>query len=172
MVLFVAGAGCGGAVCLWNRQPTTKARDAFSQWTTKCDALGTCATKSDETQTDFDNTNPTGSWTYKVSFEQDAHLHMRVNGNQLSETDYNPTNYWEGEWDNEFFGETWHKESDVVGTSGDKVSFTDLLTQHADHSWTSVCNCNLTFPGGGTSRYHQEFYGVSHAFRIWTNPLT
>jgi hypothetical protein len=97
--------------------------------------------------------NPSGTQTYTVKFNggvnADNNLHMVAAGNLLDVMPYNPEGDWSPAWDNEFCGETLHRESDVPGTADDVTSWSSLHNQRSSDptDWGDVNTSNLSVAG-------------------------
>lgn len=125
--------------------------------------------------------SPSGAASdYAVRWQDgDNHLHLYIDGNEVGETSWDPLDFWADEWESQFVGETWHRGSDVVGTTSDTTRFSNLQRWHISGPWIDIRNIKLTPDPDGNpddrypARYHRQFVNpdVSTDFRIWTNPL-
>lgn len=137
----------------------------FAQYTRKCKATLSCT--GYPLRTRYNTENPTGSWTYRVRYEDDGVLHMVSHGVELYAMDYTPAGDWDSHWAGQFSGETGHKESDIVGTSGNKANFTELHTQNYDLSWQDVGSPNMSHLVPTIAQYQREKFSNAN-FNIWT----
>jgi hypothetical protein len=145
----------------------------FAQYTKKCKSTLGCT--GSQTVTQWDPTNPTAAWVYKVEFAGgavgDQHLHMRANGVEILETTYNPGGDWATSWTNSFFGETKDIGSDVVGKTTQQVAFTELDNQSTPGgAWANISSLSPGPYQHEPLRYKKSIFG-SLDFRIWTNPI-
>jgi hypothetical protein len=141
----------------------------FAQWNRWCKNDGSsCASLT----TRF-NPAPSGTEVYKAVYRSaDNHIHMYVNDDQIAETDYDPTNsHWDGAWSAQYAGETLHLQTDVPGTSGNRVLFSNLQkSTSSTPDWHDLNNFSFV---NAPDRYHRQFVDSSQNtdFNIWTNPL-
>jgi hypothetical protein len=144
----------------------------FSQFTKWCyDDGSACA--SGYPVTKFDPA-PTSTVLYKNQYRSaDSHIHMYYGSTQLDETEFDPTNnHWDGNWSAQFFDETYHQETDVVGKDANRVQYTSLMkqTDNSGGNWAGIQNITRRVD---YSRYHAQFTNPTQNqnFETWTKPL-
>ncbi|QIX27959.1 hypothetical protein ncot_16205 [Nocardioides sp. JQ2195] len=102
----------------------------------------------------------------------DNHIHMLYDGIQLLETGYNPQGDWNADWQAQFAAETFHPQTDVAGTTGDKNEFWNLQRMDSGGGFNFVQNFPLQVES--TSRYHLDLYDAQvggKGMKTWTAPL-
>jgi hypothetical protein len=118
---------------------------------------------------------PTGPDLYTVGYRSgDQRVHYIVGSNEIGKTIFNAATAWTADWQAQYFGETFHVRSDVVGTLADPVHFTGVQRKNSgedQNSWTDVTN--LTLNTDKPDRYHREKTNPTQnqSFNIWTHPL-
>lgn len=67
---------------------------------------------------------PGGTELYtNVLRSSDNRIHMLADGVEIARTGYDPQGDWQPEWQAQFAGETFHPQSDVVGTVNNRTRF-------------------------------------------------
>lgn len=157
-----AQAGLGGF------PGTDSAIRTFYEWTRACRGEPDCPTGG--IVRDY-SPAPDGPVRYSVHWRPgDGKVHMYAGGTHLAETAYATSNVWESAWSAQFAGETWHHETDVPGTKGNKVRFQDVQRYEANGDINYVQN--VTWIRSRTKFHHERIPdspGVD--FRIWTDPI-
>lgn len=143
----------------------------WSQYSSKCVSHGTCGTDAK-----FHNSyygHPSGTHMYaNYRSSSDGHVHMTVDGNQIDETNYDPTGDWAAAWQGEFYGEVHDWGTDIPGTDGDRTTLNYL------QKYESNGNINFFSSVTGTTtantRYHRDVFDAAvggKAVNVWTDPL-
>lgn len=103
---------------------------------------------------------------YRVVIESDGYAHTYINGTHFwANKNFKPANKWSTPFSSQFFGETFHKESNVVGTSADHVTFRRIQARNSSGSWETR---GLT-GASPVCRYRLSLISNSE-FEIWTYP--
>ena len=133
----------------------------FSQWT-GCSSNCQLHTR----YLDF----PTDDRNWRVIYDDsDNHLHIYKGSEQLAATSFDPFNLWTTPMEPQFFGETGHTASDVIGTLSNKARFYQVKKKKADGTWVDIDLLTLITPD--SSRYHDAWDVQPGSFKIWTEPL-
>jgi hypothetical protein len=97
----------------------------FTQYTKKCKASASCTGSPVETR--FDTVNPHDPMTYRAFVDSDGHIRMEAGGSGAYDTTtYDPSGDWESQWRLQYFGETLHRPTDVVGLPNDRTLFDEI----------------------------------------------
>ena len=150
-----------------------KTLHTFSQWTRKCYPTS-CAQGVDPAPTKYGTVAPTNNAMYSVYLNRSTQRILMYVGTKLMDsTDYDPASSggWDSAWRGEFFGESYDPNSDVVGTSSDPATITQIQRYEQNGSINFIST--LT-PFAQIARYHASNYSPSVGglgLKIWTNPL-
>lgn len=102
----------------------------------------------------------------------DDRIHMTVDGTNLLTVGYDVTGVWVNSWAGQFGGETYHAQSDIPGTTGDRTRFNYIQKYGSGGAINFISTLNMV--GSPPSRYHRDTgaAGVGGLFLdVWTNPL-
>lgn len=150
----------------------------FYQYTYKCKATSSCS--GSNTGEGFNANDPGPSYSYRV-YRGGTNNYIKMEAGQAGvqgASQYDPIGDWNSSWKTTFAGETWHTDSDVPGTVGNRVLFDGLRYWNSSStSWEPILKANLGGTGGiSVSRYHRSEVtatsGTQHYhFTLWTDPL-
>jgi hypothetical protein len=146
----------------------------FAQWTRDCNPNcstgGQYMTVVDPAPTDWQ------FYTQYVS-DSDNHIHMLIGGNKIAETGYNPANEWQSEWRASFSAESKHRQSQIPGSSANKVRFEFVQRYESNGNINYVQEfadqgvCGAFVAGEGScENYHYDRYNPDSgviAFKVW-----
>lgn len=117
---------------------------------------------------------PTGPLTYVATYRQsDDRIHMYSNGVDVLQTTYDPVSVWTSQWTPQYYAETWHAGTDIVGSSGNKTSLWNL--QVYDSSENTSFPANWIAPSAGTTRHFGQitYPGTGgEGMDLWTYPIS
>lgn len=118
--------------------------------------------------------DPGGERMYSVyQSRSDGHIHMRADGIQIDETEYNPSGVWDPAWSAQYAGETRHYASDVPGTASDKTTFSYLQRYDGNGGVHFVGSFPLDV-NEAPWRYKKTLFPAAvggYGMNIWTDPL-
>ncbi|MFT4296596.1 MAG: hypothetical protein QM582_14405 [Micropruina sp.] len=147
----------------------------FAQWTKKCKASLTCGSAVPWV-TVFDGKNPTGSWEYKVyRSNSNGHIYMKADTKNIDVSTFDPFGDWSSGWRVEYAAETFHKQSDVPGTTSDPTSVDNIKKADINSTWSFTSKSSLNIGITPGTRYHASTFspsGGGFGFRVWTSPLS
>lgn len=143
----------------------------FAQFSKAC-APG-CGSPGDP-QTDYvtwySGSAPTTALTYVAKLEGDGKIHMYSNGVDVLQTGYNVMDHWGSGWQVQYAGEALHPQSDIPGTSANKVSMWNLDYWKYGGPYNSV----TTLTDVQSGRFYVEQFAPATGglgIKIWTYPI-
>lgn len=88
----------------------------------------------------FISGNPgTSTHTYAVYLRaSDDRVHMTYDGVNMLTMNYDTTGNWNTAWQGQFYGETWHAESDVVGSNANRARFNRIYKYNSAGTETFI----------------------------------
>jgi hypothetical protein len=98
---------------------------------------------------------------------------MTIDGDEVTETNYDPAGDWDAAWQGQFYGETHEKASDLPGTATDPTNL-DYLQKYGSGGSINFF-ASMTGYTQPSSRYHRDVYSPSvggTGVKIWTDPLS
>lgn len=117
---------------------------------------------------------PPSSALYEVSRNAtDARINLWEGTTQLTHTSYDPALWWSTPWIPEFYGETHHCQSDIPGTTSNRVTFSNVEKKSSAGSWSQINDLLLHKVNVcSNDRYNKQWDTQPNSFDIWTYPLS
>ena len=113
---------------------------------------------------------PDTGYYYKVSYNFTNHDLSLIRGStSYAITPWDPFSYWSTPFRDQYQAETYHTQTDTIGTQSNAASFNGIQKRLADGSWASDSNLALGTPSA--SRYYNEWGSQPSLFYVWTYPL-
>lgn len=143
----------------------------FSQYTYKCKSYLSCT--GERVSTEFGG-GVSVSHRYEDYQRSDGKLVMSIDGTTLDTSNYDPFGDWDREWAGQVAGETFHKQSDIPGTSSDPVNMWGIQKYAANGSTSYYASLTAAEQPGSINRYHNTVNSPAsggQGLAIYTSPL-
>lgn len=160
-----------GALSAYGIHETT----VFAFNTTSCYATFSCGPADQTVSVKFTGTAPpTGRNFYAVYLDSvDDRITMVQNGVVVKKLGYDVSGRWDPRWFGQYFGETFDRGDDIMGSNADRTDFDYLQWYNSSGGINFFSGADIYQDPVAYSRYQRQATspaGGGQGFQIWTDP--